>query len=100
MNHTQNQISQTVIFEEYKKCLVLQKNRFDLHVPTQPFVFAYSEQEILRDEILGLQASRDKLKTRVAELEVEVKRTKEELEETKEKAKQASEEGEITVSVT
>ena len=57
-----------------------------------------SEQEILRDEILGLQAARDKLKVRVSELETEVKKTREELEQAQEKAKQASDEGEVAVS--
>ena len=60
--------------------------------------WGFSEQEILRDEILGLQAARDKLKVRVSELETEVKKTREELEQAQEKAKQASDEGEVAVS--
>jgi predicted nucleic acid-binding Zn-ribbon protein len=45
----------------------------------------FSEQEILREEIQALQATKEKLKTRVSELEDELKKVKEQLE--KEKAK-------------
>lgn len=40
----------------------------------------FSEQEILREEVRGLQQARDRLRQRVAALEEELKKTKEEAE--------------------
>ncbi len=46
-------------------------------------VCAYSEQEILREEIQSLQAVKTRLKSRVSELEDELKKSKEDLEKAK-----------------
>ena len=54
-----------------------------------------SEQEILKEEITSLQAAKDKLKAKVAEIEDELKKTREALEKEKQKASGAPEEGEV-----
>ena len=59
-------------------------------------MFSFSEQEILREEISALQATKEKLKTRVAELEEELKKTKELLEKEKAKSSGQAEEGEVS----
>lgn len=50
-------------------------------------VCGFSEQEIQKDEIASLQAMKTRLKTRMAELEDELKKTKEDLEKQKQISK-------------
>ena len=54
-----------------------------------------SEQEILREEIASLQAMKTRLKTKVTELEDELKKSKEELEKAKKSGGGQQEEGEV-----
>lgn len=53
-----------------------------------------SEQEILRDEVNSLQAVREKLKSRITELEEELKHTKEDLDKQK---KQTTGEDDVSI---
>lgn len=57
----------------------------------KPGFLAFSEQELLQDELSALQSARERHLNRISELEEEVKRTKEELELFQERASKEDE---------